>query len=145
MTHYGEWADAVDVRSRDAAGAMHQVANDLVRSLYLAADRMTVYLRLDGAELVRRLKAAQIRLVLMVELPGPPRRLELTPPITWAVQDIVEVAVPISVLGGQAGDRVRLSVLVVDSAGQTLERHPSHQPVDLDLPTRHLNAANWVV
>ena len=110
VTHYGEWADAVDVRSRDAAGAMHQVANDLVRSLHLAADRMTVYLRLDGAELVRRLKAGAHSAGLMVELPGPPRRLELTPPITWAVQDIVEIAVPIAVLGGQAGDRVRLSV-----------------------------------
>jgi alpha-amylase/alpha-mannosidase (GH57 family) len=145
LTHYGEWADSVDVRSSEVAGAMQRVSDDLVRTLRVACDRTTVYLRLDGSELVRRLQADMVRLVLVVEQPEPVRRLELAEPMRWAIADMVELAVPIGVLGAQAGDRVRLSVLVVDSAGQTLERHPSQQPLDLDLPTRHLTAAHWAV
>ena len=146
VTHYGEWSDSVDVRSGAAAGAMQRISDDLVRAIRVACDWATVYLRLEGAE------------------PGPEARWPVrsrspwssnsrsrlvawssVEPIRWAAVDLVEIAVPILALGAQSGGRIRLSVLVLDQAGRTVERHPSQAPFDLDVPTRHLNAASWTV
>jgi alpha-amylase/alpha-mannosidase (GH57 family) len=145
VTYYGEWAESVDVRLVGAAGAMQRVSDDLVRSIRVACDRTTVYLRLDGSDFIRKLQANLVRVLVIVDQPEPVRRLELGDPIRWAVGEIVELAVPIRVLGAQAGDRIRLSVLILDELGRTLERHPSHAPLDLDLPGRHLSAASWTV
>jgi alpha-amylase/alpha-mannosidase (GH57 family) len=145
LTHVAEWQDAVDVRSGTPAGAMQRISEDLVRELRMACDRSTLYLRLDGTELVRRLGTGEVQALLVLESAEPARRMELTPPIRWAVAEVVEIAVPISVLGVQAGDRLRLSILIVDSGGRTLERHPADAPLDVQFPDRHADAASWTV
>jgi hypothetical protein len=120
------------------------VSEGLVQGLRVACDRTAVYLRVDGRELARRTAANELRLVL-INRSDLPSRLELADPIRWAAADVLEVAIPIALLGAQAGDRVRLSVLVVDAAGQTLERQPSQHPLDFVLPTRHLSGTRWTV
>ena len=94
VTHYGEWSDSVDVRSGVPAGAMQRISDELVRAIRVACDRTTLYLRLEGAELIRRMQAAEVRIVLVVEQPEPARRLELADPIRWAAVDLVEIARP---------------------------------------------------
>jgi hypothetical protein len=125
---------------------MHRVAGLLVRSLRLAVDRVAVYLLLEGQDLARRLAAGDISLVVLAGQPVP-RRIDLErrgpDGAGWVADRVVEVVVPWLALGVQAGDRLTLSILVTDREGHVIEQQPPHEPIEIDIPPRHLDDRHW--
>jgi alpha-amylase/alpha-mannosidase (GH57 family) len=139
---YGDWVHSVAVGG--GGGSMHRVGDRVIEEMRVGADRSVLYLRLAG-RLVDRLSAG-LRLALLVTEPLP-ARLDLWPQADGAhvvIGRVVEAAVPFNCLGVQAGDRVRFAVLVTDADGAVVDHQPP-SPVALERPTRHLEAANWVV
>lgn len=146
VDHFGEWLGARPVALRPAGGTMHQVAHQLVEEMRVAGDGMTIYLRLDGPDLVSRLLSSELQLAVLVERPTR-RRLALEPGSSgprWAARVVVEIALPLDALE-LAGGRLALRVLVTDRAGRVLEQHPGRHSLDLVLPTRDLDERNWRV
>jgi alpha-amylase/alpha-mannosidase (GH57 family) len=144
---FDEWAASTEVPLCAGGGTMHRVAGQLVRALRVGVDRLTLYLRVDGPDLVRRVAADDLRLALLSHPPHHHRLalLDHSEGVRSAVGDVVEIRVPFERLGVQSGDRLRLSLLVTDVVGQLVEQHPCDQPFELDVPTRHLEALNWIV
>jgi hypothetical protein len=56
--------------------------------------------------------------------------------------EVLELAVPFADLGLMAGDAVSFFVSV-HLNGQELERHPSHRPIELTVPSTEFEAHNW--
>jgi alpha-amylase/alpha-mannosidase (GH57 family) len=141
------WAAATDVALGEGGGTMHRAAGLLVQRLVIAASRQTLYLRLDGAELARRVSAGQVALTTLVDHPHHVR-LSITdgaPARVGPGPGAVTVAVPFAALQAQAADRLSVSVLITDPSGHVLEQHPGQQPLELMVPTRHHDAIHWVV
>jgi alpha-amylase/alpha-mannosidase (GH57 family) len=150
VSHFGEWSGAASVALRGGGGTMHRVAGAMVRELRVGVGRTDLFIRVDAPEFLRRAAAEGLELVLLVDRP---RRLRLTlsgatvdaSRVRSAAGSVIEAAIPFRVLGAQAGDRLRFSVLIADAAGQMVEQHPALQPIEIDAPTRHLAAVNWSV
>ena len=145
---FGTWAGAMPIALDGTGTTMHRVTGTLVRGLHIAVDRTTAYLRLDGEDLVRRVVAGNLAVAVLIGQPQP-RRLDLRSRDGkgpgWVAARVIEVALPFVALGVQAGDRLAISVLITDRGGHVIEQQPSHAPVELDVPTRHLEARHWRV
>ncbi len=169
VTSVSEWVGALVVPLGRGGVTMHRVAGQLVRELRVAVDRQTLFLRLDGPDVVRPLTTGEFSLALQMDRPRR-QRLDIEPrkhgnteaphggktessdsgpyiPCFCAsvAGQVVEVAVPFVAVGGQAGDRLEFSVLIADAAGRVVERQPAHHPLEIDVPSRHLAAHHWVV
>jgi alpha-amylase/alpha-mannosidase (GH57 family) len=150
VTHFGEWAGAASVPLRGREGTMHRVAGAMVRELRVGVSRDELFVRVDAPDYLRRTASDGFELLLLIDRP---RRLRLAlhgsavdaTRVRMAAGSIVEAAIPFRVFAGQAGDRLRFSLLIGDAAGQIVEQHPALQLVDLGIPTRHLAAINWSV
>jgi hypothetical protein len=131
---------------------MHRVSDQLVRGFRVAADQRHLYFRFDGLDLVRRLLAADIRIVVLQHQPRADR-LELhgssrggyDPGPRWRAVEVVTAAVPFTALGARAGDAVSLSILLTDQAGHVIEQHPAGEPLIVFVPTPGHDAERWVV
>ena len=145
---FAEWVGAVPVSLDSRGGTMHRLGGILVRGLRVAVDRTTVYFLVEGRDLVAGLVAGEFALAVLVGHPIP-WRLSLAPQRTdgprWVADRVVEVALPFAALGAQAGDRVSLSLLIINPDGLVVEQQPAHQPFELAIPTRHLDALHWRV
>jgi hypothetical protein len=137
---YTQWASAALVPLGVGGGTMHRVAAPLVRALRVAADRDHLFLRVDGAELVRRWHAGDVRLVVLQDRPRP---VKIQP--AWVAVDVLTAAIPFAALEVQPGERTSLSLLVTDAAGHVIEHHPSRQPFEVDVPGAAHDAVNWIV
>ena len=60
-----------------------------------------------------------------------------------AAGTVVEVAMPLPELEETAGAALAFFVAVYDADGNEIERHPSHQPVQLTIPDERFEARNW--
>ena len=146
---FTQWAAAVPV-PLGSGGTMHRVAGQLVQALRVSADRQCLYLRLDGADLARRLGSGELRLVVLQDEPQV-RRLEVLGPDEegtgprWAADEVTTVGVPFAALGAGPGDGVSVSVLITEAGGAVLEQQPAGQPVMLQVPTVSHEAAHWMV
>jgi alpha-amylase/alpha-mannosidase (GH57 family) len=134
---FTQWAGAVQVPLGAGGGTMHRVTEPLVEGLRVAADRDALYLRLDGPELVRRLRESAVRLRVLPDRPQA-HRLEIR---DWAANEVVTMALPFAALGGINGGVLGLWLVVTDAAGQVLEQHPAAQPLVVVAPTESL----WMV
>ena len=137
----GDWLSAVRVPLRRGGGTMAQVSGQLITSLWLAADRSTLFARLESPELSQRVRAGTAAVELLLDHP---RRLRVPISNPVALDGRVEFATPFAELGSQAGDRLRFWILVTDPTGRVLEQQPAW-PIALEHPRRHLNAINWSV
>jgi hypothetical protein len=116
---------------------MQRASEQLVEGLRVAADRESLFLRLEGLELVRQLRGSAVKLAVLPDRPHA-TRVELD---RWAAEDVVTVRVPFADLGGGPGEPVSLWIQVTDPAGQLIEQHPAAQPVVIAVPTESL----WIV
>ena len=137
---FTQWASAVEVPIGGGGGTMHRVAGQLLRGLKVAVDRQTIYLRIEGTDLVRRLNAGDVQLAVLAHAP---HAIKLQP--TWAAVDVVDVSIPFGELRVNGGDKLSLSVLVTDAPGQVIEQHPATHPLELHVPTADHDAVNWLV
>jgi alpha-amylase/alpha-mannosidase (GH57 family) len=60
-----------------------------------------------------------------------------------AAGSVLEIGLPFSDLGVTAGDSLTFFVAVDDAADAELERHPTHQPIELRVPDEGFEAGNW--
>jgi len=143
---FGEWVGTVSVSLGGGGGTMHRVADQLIRSLRVGVNRTTLFLRLEGTDLVKVLEGG-FGLAVLVDRPQR-FRLDLEPDAVsgprWRLGAVVEIAVPFAALGVQAADRVSLSVVVLNAARTVIETQPPH-PLELTIPSRHVDAAHWLV
>jgi hypothetical protein len=59
---------------------------------------------------------------------------------TLAAGSVLEIALPLADLGVAAGDVVSFFVALYGAGGVETERHPAHQPIDLQAPTADFEA-----
>jgi alpha-amylase/alpha-mannosidase (GH57 family) len=147
VTGFAEWAGAVAASLGVGGGTMHRVASELVQALLIGVGRSDLYIRIDGPLLVSGLTTNRMGLAVLVGGPSP-KRLDLIPAngaSRVAVRSIVEAAVALRELGVGPGDRVGLSILITNPAGDVIEQHPSGPPITIELPSADLAAANWAV
>jgi alpha-amylase/alpha-mannosidase (GH57 family) len=139
-TDYSQWMHAASVPLGGGGGTMHRVAGQLVRALRVAADQESLYIRVDGPELVRRVSSGELRLAILEDRPT---RRRVQP--VWVVDDIGTARVPFSDLAARPGDRVSLSLVVTDDRGQVIEQHPARYPIELTRPLVAHDAYRWLV
>jgi len=60
-----------------------------------------------------------------------------------AAGTILEVGLPLAALGVAAGTRLAFFLAVSNAAGDEIERHPEHGPVELMVPDERFQARNW--
>ena len=143
---FAAWAGSVSIGA--AAGAMHRSGGPLVEQLRVAFDRRHVFMRLEGTELLIGMLAGDLGLDVLVEGSHPVRVEVLQGPgdgARWTTDDAVEVVLPFVSLGLQSGDGLRATLLIVDADRRVLEQYPGTGALDLEVPSRHLNAINWRV
>jgi alpha-amylase/alpha-mannosidase (GH57 family) len=168
---YFEWLGAGTLEIRDTVGAMHRAepSASLLTAIYFGFGRDTLCVRLDGSRPLRDLLAEGlefslkfldpdgVRVTVLRSTSGEPAVTiwEKHPePLEWvprgaegaraAAGTILELMVPLQALGGLAGGR-RLSFFVaVDDGRRTeVERHPSHRPLEAQVPDARFEAMNW--
>ena len=137
----GEWRAAVNIPLRRGGGTMAQVSGQLIRAMWLAADRATLFGRLQSSDLPQQLQTGTAAIELLLDHP---RRLRVPVANPVASDGYVYLAIPFADLGSQAGDRLRFWILVTDQTGRVVEQQPAW-PIALEHPRRHLNAINWSV
>jgi alpha-amylase/alpha-mannosidase (GH57 family) len=141
---YRDWIGAAALPEVEAAGAMQRVTRTMIQGIQVQADRQHLYLRLEGPEFLDRLKLGNFELAVLVDRPLP-RRVPLLPRSLDSDHHAAIATVAFADLGGQAGDVLGASVLVVDSRGHVLEQHPAAGPAEVRIPSRHVTAEHWVV
>jgi len=62
---------------------------------------------------------------------------------TLAAGSVLEIALPLADLGVAAGEVVSFFVALYAAGGVETERHPAHQPIDLQAPTADFEARHW--
>ncbi len=159
---YFEWLGAGALEVRSMAGAMHQTERQvLVTQLRFGFDDASLYLRIDATRPFRELHSEGLSLQVTfltprgarVRLAHPGAAAFLREGDQWlqerredvrvAVGSIVELAVPLSWLGAEAGGELTFFVTMCDAAGVELERHPVSRPVRLHVPDAQFAARNW--
>jgi alpha-amylase/alpha-mannosidase (GH57 family) len=143
---FAAWAGSVSLGQSE--GAMQRSGGSRIQHLRVAVDRRHLFLRLEGDTLRQGLAAGELGLSLLVD--GPTlERLDIAhgpgEGVGRSTDQAVEVVVPFERLRHQAGDTVRFMVLVLDSSGRVLEQYPATGVLELEVPSRHLNAVHWRV
>jgi alpha-amylase/alpha-mannosidase (GH57 family) len=143
---FADWCGAASFDR--PAGSMHRASGGLVERLLVAVDRSRLFLRLEGAELRAGVAVGQFGFDLLVD-GSVPLRLEILPAPgdgpRWTLVDGVHVEVPFATLRRQAGDPLHATLLVLDAERRVVEQHPSSGAIELEIPSRHLNAIHWRV
>jgi hypothetical protein len=165
-TSYFEWlcAGALDVLP--VAGAMHQVdrqsAVTQVRfgfgqeSLFLRIDpvKRAVEMLSDGSSVVVNfLRPSGVRVVCAASsLRSGQAPLWSRDGSEWrrasatcrvAVGSIIELEVPLQLIGGTAQTDVSFYITIHDPSDNEIERHPSGRPIELTVPDERFEARNW--
>jgi hypothetical protein len=166
-TSYFEWLGAGLLEVRETAGAMHQAERraSALTVVQFGFDREHLYVRVDGVRPVLELLAEGmefslkflnpegVRFSVRQDLgrltgrlwdrrPVPPHWIERGPGRTIvAAGTILEVAVPLADLGSPAS--VAFFLAVYNAADVEIERHPSHRPIEVEVPDERFEARNW--
>lgn len=166
VTSYFEWIGAGFVEPAGAAGAMHQVAGDPARIqlIEFGVDLEALYLRVDlaggAAQALREglsvrvnfLKPVGIRLGVRGARSHVEAALETrdpagnwvasSAPVSAAAGSVLEARIPFAGLRVATHDPLAFIVgLHRDEA--ELEHHPSHRPIEIEVPDRQFGAINW--
>lgn len=170
-TSYFEWLGAGSLEVQQAIGAMHQAerAVSVLTQIQFGFNRESLFVRLDGSRALRDLLAERLQFSLVFLDPdrlrviinlgdnGRPGILVLERPVggaEWAARpvdgvqavagSILEIRVPLDVVGAvDGGQPVSFFVAVHDARGVELERHPSHRPIETNVPDARFEALNW--
>jgi alpha-amylase/alpha-mannosidase (GH57 family) len=156
-THFYEWQPAGRRRLAGQGGSMHAVTRR-VTDVYYGFDRERLYLRVDftsspGGEQALRVEVLEPRPVRLeigdlspgekrVERAGADSARAVVPGAACAIEDILELAVPLAELGIGEGDPVELLVQVLE-AGQPVETSPPDDAIRFLAPDGSFDAAVW--
>ena len=156
LSRYYEWHGAGLYKFGTGGAAMHRVTAPVASALHYGFDEKALYLRLDFAGDV--LPGADASIVFEVMAPVAARiRLEglspggcaigredgdSLPGAIAAVDDVLEVCIPLEAFRGQIGQFLEL-MIHVERGTQRLESLPPGQPLRLELPGPDWDAGNW--
>jgi alpha-amylase/alpha-mannosidase (GH57 family) len=170
-TSYFEWLGAGLLETREVAGAMHQSERRAVSVVlvHFGFGREHLFVRVDvsgraadllagGRELsLKFVSPAGVRFSVRQEAgrvtgtfwdrrDSAPHWVERgTGGASVAAGTILELAIPLSALGGSAGQTVGFFVALYDDQATEIERHPAHQPIELPVPDELFEARHWRV
>lgn len=168
VTSYFEWIGAGQLELEATVGSMHQVSRvrRTVTAVRFGIDDERLLVRLDftrraldllgdkGEIELTFLEPADLRLVLRGGLAGTTVTVErrgatgawtaVPAAVEAAAGQIVELSVAWQSLGLGAGRQASFFIAVRQD-GQELERHPSHQPLTVAVPSRDFGARHWSV
>jgi alpha-amylase/alpha-mannosidase (GH57 family) len=147
VTSFADWVGALPVPLGAGGRTMHRFASELVHAIWIGVGTSDIYLRVDGTALIDGLHAGRLGVALLLSGPSP-RRFDLLPSngaAHAAFSTIVEARLAFDQLSARAGDRVGLTVLVTDAAGQVVEQHPAGDPIEIELADGRVDLLNWVV
>lgn len=167
LTHFYEWADAGALDVAHARGSMH-LSKSLLDGLFFGFDPEFLYLRLDPSE---QLLAFRENLEIRVQLAGGhdvqlrfPLRMGADSPTTFQVwtpgddgswlvagengslacDEIIELAVPLALLGTAAGDHLSFVARVLKGEVEE-DRFPKNGRITLTVPDKDFDSVNWCV
>ena len=155
LSRYYEWHGAGTWRLGTGGTAMHRVTAPLASALHYGFDESALYLRLDFAG--EALPGEDTALVVEVVAPSPLRlRLEgiapgLKPLVLEGsseeagragIDDVLEVAIPLAVLGVEPGQALEL-LLHLERGAERLESLPPGQVLRVMRPGPNWDAMNW--
>ena len=170
ITSYFEWIGAGQLELDQTAGSMHQVSaspRPMLTALRFGFDAARLYVRADFSRRALDVFADKSEVQLTFLAPAD-RRVRITwdgqavvsraerrlAPGAWevlpavetlaAAGQILEVAIDVQALGVQPGERVGFFV-ALQQDGHELERHPSHQALELHVPGADFSARQWSV
>ncbi len=170
ITSYFEWIGAGQLELAQAGGSMHQVASarrPVLTALRFGFDAVRLYVRVDFSRRAQDVLADKGEVQLTFHAPADQRvrigwdgKAVVTSaerrlaPATWetlpavdaraAAGHILEIAIDVQALGAKPGERLGF-FLAVHQDGHELERHPSHQALDLSVPGADFSARQWSV
>jgi len=159
-TSYFEWLGAGTLEVRDVGGAMHQIEKraGLVTSAHFGFDRERLFIRVDGSQRFVDLLAGGRGLSVVFVTPAGVRFsvCQLLGRLTGTFADdrgpggavvaagsVLEVALPLADLGLSNGQPVAFFIVVTDTEGAEIERHPEHRPIELVTPDQMFEARHW--
>ncbi len=163
---YFEWLWAGVLEVRDAAGAMHQIdRQQLLTHIRFGFDQEHLYVRVDTRSALDQmldtgwsfslafLKPAGYRVTVSGPAERPALSLWTREAAGWrdagsdglraGAATILELAVPLSSLGGGRLSDLSFSVAVVDPGGNEVERVPAGRPIELQIPDERFASRNW--
>ncbi|MEZ0329342.1 MAG: glycoside hydrolase family 57 protein [Dissulfuribacterales bacterium] len=167
LTSYWEWQGAGVVSFTDAGGAMHK-GRGLLRDIFYGFDIQTFFLRLDAyiswsewqteqgedVNLVVRLATGKTIYSFCFSMQQSDWRMVMhkndnhvepvSSNIKWAVQDLLELAVPFAFLGISAGQVCELSVYT-ERNGLVLDMWPKTGHIMLTVPDNDFERRLWLV
>jgi alpha-amylase/alpha-mannosidase (GH57 family) len=153
---YYEWLFAGRIDLSRQYGAI-QRSGQTLRVLYHGFDRRHQYLRLDfqpgalaaGADWAVDISLQSIQVLIRpsgdsvtARAMGPGSQELAT--LSCAVGKVLEVAVPTSLLGLSAGEKLRVAVTLTQG-GEVAERHPEHGTLELAASEADLEAEAWPI
>ncbi len=167
---YFEWMGAGHFDVEFTVGAMHQAERQayLLTDLQFGFGPETLYVRLDGARPIRDLLENGHRFALKFLRPdGLSVAIQKTTAArglvatlmergadgSWSTRPssvkaaagtVLEVAVPLASIGMRpGGGPLSFFIAVQDARGAELERHPTHHPIEVQVPDHRFEAINW--
>jgi alpha-amylase/alpha-mannosidase (GH57 family) len=168
-TSYFEWLGAGTLDGNNLQGAMHQ-ANPVERVLtrvHFGFDRRHLFVRLDAGRSVADLLAEEYVFSLTFLQPSS-RRLDIRgarATVVGVLSDqpsgepgwtargaqsarvaagtVLELAVPLSDLGAEAGEPMAFYVSVSSAGVQETERYPAQRPIRIVVPGEDFSGENW--
>lgn len=156
ITTYFEWQAAALLRTSGLASAMQRSAY-LVQEMYFGFDPQNLWLRLDTeGPAVEQLRDCRLEVIFDGEQrhvmtvavdPATDDPLidgDLCPDGHCGVGRIIESQVPLSALGAEPGDVLRVAVIVA-RAGHIIERWPELGYVEVRVPSEEAMAERWFV
>jgi len=167
ITNYFEWLSAAYLDVSKIGGTMHRAEN-ILSHIYYGFDLKNLFLRLDTTKRLKDLQVSQITFDirflrpegLMVEIRCSPAegivRADLIKEIgnherqvlgkitTIAAHDIIELALPFSLLNVKETDEVAF-IVVVEMDDAELERWPYKGYISFNVPTPDFEAIMWQV
>jgi alpha-amylase/alpha-mannosidase (GH57 family) len=163
-SHFYEWATAGHYDPERGGGAMHRAEHVITELRYgFTADALALRLDLSpsaahAAEftaefLIPEPRGWRIRVPLTVDGRGKPLQAIVSPigdsvaptqavPAAW--DQILEILVPWSILGGNPGDRLLVQAALFDN-GREVDRAPARAPLTTHIPDEDWEAARWLV
>jgi alpha-amylase/alpha-mannosidase (GH57 family) len=157
VTNYFEWLGAGLVEVVSVGDAMHEVADraSVITVIEFGCDLENLYLRVaaatpmvdvlaDGQEVsLNFLKPGGYRVTVGVRAGvAEVRVVGRCPGIEAAVGAVLEVRIPFSCLG-VATPAMLSFIVALNQNGSEVERHPRHQPIEVEVPDRQSPARNW--
>ena len=160
-TTYFEWLNAGRYDARSERGTMTRVTHGLIRQLYFGFDAETLFVRVDTdgpakdrlAEidqlLIRFVEPADTSLTITgFDMASPAAMLRRSskrgtrPPSVVAVNDLLEIALPLSDLKVQPNDPISFVVDLIQGR-QSIERVPAEGEIMLTAPSPDFEALMW--